>query len=464
MTKAKATVRMYNQENLGDCFLLTFEAGEKETNLLIDFGSYTDNSKREKVIAAHIQKSIGSKPLYVAVTHQHKDHLSGFISGAAELKKIKIAELWLSFLDNASSDAGKKLRKLSEAYWKKNKSLMHLAGKESKNNNAVALMLEKKKGFDLFAEDQSNGAAYTNLLSWAEEVKYFEPGKVFDMPGLPKNTVKVYVLGPPTDYKQLKKMKPGKKEAVHDLAGLLHLDASSTLMLEALTERNAHEKQLSGFPFSKRYGKRAPDKKRAAASLEPEALYYNKENDWRRIDHDWMSEMGSLALHMDRLTNNTSLVLAFELVESGKVLLFAGDAQIGNWSSWFDVEFDDAAVNAEALLKRTVFYKSGHHSSHNATLAKGLDLMNEKELVIFIPVNQKVSDAQNFLMLKPPMMKGYNRKAKGRVVRSDTLFHKAGVSGYQFPFAKTRAAFKGKLVTESKSDTAPGLYVEHTIE
>lgn len=464
MTKAKAIVRMYNQENLGDCFLLTFEAGEKETNLLIDFGSYTDNSKREKVIAAHIQKSIGSKPLYVAVTHQHKDHLSGFVSGAEELKKIKIEELWLSFLDNASSDAGKKLRKLSEAYWKKNNSLMHLAGKESKNNSAVAKMLEKKKGFDLFAEDQANGSAYTNLLSWAKDVKYFEPGMVFDMPGLPKNTVKVYVLGPPTDYKQLKKMNPGKTEAVHGLAELLNLDASSTLMLDALTERNTDEKNLSGFPFSKRFGKRAPVKKAAASAVDPEALYHSKENEWRRIDHDWMSEMGSLALHMDTLTNNTSLVLAFELVESGKVLLFAGDAQIGNWNSWFDVEFDDANVNAEELLKRTVFYKAGHHSSHNATLAKGLDLMNEKELVIFIPVNQKVSDTQNFLMLKAPMMKGYNRKAKGRVVRSDTLFHKAGASGYQFPFVKTRAAFKGKLVTESKSDTSTGLYVEHTVE
>jgi len=35
-------------------------------------------------------------------------------------------------------------------------------------------------------------------------------------------------------------------------------------------------------------------------------------------------------------TNNTSLVLAIEL-EDGDVMLFAGDAQVGNWLSWQDL-------------------------------------------------------------------------------------------------------------------------------
>lgn len=75
---------------------------------------------------------------------------------------------------------------------------------------------------------------------------------------------------------------------------------------------------------------------------------------------------------MDTLTNNSSLVLAFELVQSKKVLLFVGDAQIGNWKSWFRVEFEASAVKARDLLSRTVLYKAGHHSSHNATLLEDL--------------------------------------------------------------------------------------------
>ena len=37
---------------------------------------------------------------------------------------------------------------------------------------------------------------------------------------------------------------------------------------------------------------------------------------------------------MNKATNNANLVLAFELSKGGKVLLFVGDAQAGNWWSW----------------------------------------------------------------------------------------------------------------------------------
>ena len=45
---------------------------------------------------------------------------------------------------------------------------------------------------------------------------------------------------------------------------------------------------------------------------------------------------GRLALQLDSDTNNTSLVLAIELIASGRVLLFPGDAQVGNWLSWHE--------------------------------------------------------------------------------------------------------------------------------
>jgi hypothetical protein len=55
---------------------------------------------------------------------------------------------------------------------------------------------------------------------------------------------------------------------------------------------------------------------------------------WRRIDQDWLLSAARLSLQMDSATNNTSLVLAFEFIETGEVLLFAADAQIGSWKSW----------------------------------------------------------------------------------------------------------------------------------
>ena len=78
----------------------------------------------------------------------------------------------------------------------------------------------------------------------------------------------------------------------------------------------------------------------------------------------------TLALDINAGINNTSLVLAFELQESKKVLLFVGDAQRGNWNSWTEGSWKDGdeTITARDLLARTVLYKVGHHGSHNATL------------------------------------------------------------------------------------------------
>jgi hypothetical protein len=94
-----------------------------------------------------------------------------------------------------------------------------------------------------------------------------------------------------------------------------------------------------------------------------------------------------LALQVDNAINNTCLVLAFELIETGQVLLFVGDAQIGNWQSWMGLEFTVEAgnatrkVSAKELLARTVFNKVGHHGSGNATLRAGLEAMTSEDLV-----------------------------------------------------------------------------------
>ena len=91
---------------------------------------------------------------------------------------------------------------------------------------------------------------------------------------------------------------------------------------------------------------------------------------WRRIDNEWLYSAETLALKLNTGINNTSLVLAFELPKSKKVLFFVGDAQRGNWISWKDLEWQDGdkTITPRDILGRTVLYKVGHHGSHNATL------------------------------------------------------------------------------------------------
>ncbi len=473
---ASLTVRMYNQLNLGDCFLLKFKEGAKTSFMLIDFGSYeSGNEEREIEIAESILETVKKNPLTVVLTHQHKDHLSGFISAKNVFDKLNIQEVWFSYLDDPKGSEGIAMRNATEKFWKKNTENKEKAKKKFQGVEEVENMLKAKDSFDIFGESQTGGEAISNLLAWSKNnCKFWVPGKNFDMPGLPPNSIKVFVLGPPTDPSLLKKLNPSKEEAVHSLNTMMHLsnlDIASTLVgdaLDAITLQNPSTAKGINFPFNKKFER--PSKVDNSAndnnSITPLQDKYNDAHaKWRRIDYDWLSEMGRMSLHMDSLTNNSSLVLAFELVDSKKVALFVGDAQIGNWKSWLDLSFENSTTEARDLLSRTVLYKSGHHSSHNATLQEGLDLMDENELVIMIPVNQAVSENRRFAMLKPGMLAGYNRKSKGRVLRSDTVFHDPGSSNsFKFKFASKNTDFKPKIKQVKDKKEASHLYIEYVVK
>ena len=75
------------------------------------------------------------------------------------------------------------------------------------------------------------------------------------------------------------------------------------------------------------------------------------------------------------------------------------------------------------LLGRTVFYKVGHHCSHNATLRTGgLELMNRDDLVAFIPLDQETARKMGktgWDMPARPLFKALSERAVKRVVVSD---------------------------------------------
>jgi hypothetical protein len=94
-------------------------------------------------------------------------------------------------------------------------------------------------------------------------------------------------------------------------------------------------------------------------------------------------------------------------------------------------EADGKVVTAENLLRRTVFYKVGHHGSHNATLRardnkpSGLELMGSeggtKELVAMIPVDEYVprNKAGYGDMPRPGIVEELLLRTVGKVVRND---------------------------------------------
>jgi hypothetical protein len=140
---------------------------------------------------------------------------------------------------------------------------------------------------------------------------------------------------------------------------------------------------------------------------------------------------------MNDQTNNSSLVLAFELGTGGKVLLFAADAQRGNWISWSKKPFKDGhkKVTARDLLSRTVLYKVGHHGSHNATINgqptddyTNLSWMGQgehaREFCAMITAVRAWAETQKgwdhpLKAIKDALLK----KAAGRVFQTDTDFN-----------------------------------------
>jgi hypothetical protein len=108
------------------------------------------------------------------------------------------------------------------------------------------------------------------------------------------------------------------------------------------------------------------------------------------------------------------------------VLLFPGDAQVGNWLSWHDVTWKDGkkklTVTARDLLNRTVLYKVGHHGSHNATLReKGLEMMISPDLVAMLPVDEKIAHNVKHWMQMPfkPLLDQLGKKTAGRIYWAD---------------------------------------------
>ncbi|WP_439402859.1 MBL fold metallo-hydrolase [Bradyrhizobium sp. DASA03068] len=444
----RISVRMYNNI-LGDCFLIRIPAGaERDVKILIDCGALQGMPSAADImneIAADLARTTGSRLDVLVVTHEHWDHLSGFYQAETIFRKFEIDELWLAWTENDKDADAARIRA------RRQKALQLLltldkhfgpaaAAPEEDEEEAGALRSggQRDEVRELLAfTGQSPGAAparmdtgaiLTMLKGLAKKVRYFTPGA--DPIPLPAEVpVQAYVLGPPKDTKFLLRSNPRKGEVylAEDGAGLgVYLAAAVQLEKEAiaLDADEARAIELS-MPFDNQHLRRLSE----VAGKQNQA-YFSEREEWRRIDRDWLGAAEQLALKLDSDTNNTSLVLAFAFGSKTdpKVLLFPGDAQVGNWESWQQYVWpsgakreDPAAIDIQKLLAATVLYKVGHHASHNATLrANGLELMTHPELVAMIPVREEFArKTKHWNMPFPSLLARLLERTKGRVLRAD---------------------------------------------
>jgi hypothetical protein len=505
-------VRMYRQ-GLGDCFLLAFPKPEGgEFLVLIDCGVILGTPSAEalmKDVAADIADRAkgkdGAKPrIDVLVgTHEHWDHISGFVQAKDEFEKFEVGEVWLAWTEDPHDATANRLRKARTdrlaALWLGVGGLrpkLEAAGDEAAESVVRAAEVLSFFGIDpdeqpppggaLEAAEAATRGKTAEAMDWlrtkTENPKFWKPG---DTDVLPGTGVRFYVLGPPADTRLLFKDLPTRtgKETYEALA---HIAAAA----RALAVNSPASDDLPGtdttIPFDPKY----QITEDVARDVEFFRDHYfgpgggdDDPEDWRRIDNAWAVGAAEFALKLDSDTNNTSLALAFELPD-GRVLLFPGDAQVGNWESWHaDADGDkrvwqigNHAVTAEMLLNRTVLYKVGHHGSHNATLREnGLEMMTDPALTAMVPVDVYIAHEKKRWTKMPfrPLMARLDDLARGRVLQADqpaeALASKArGTSPKKdalTPFLAqvTDADKQLEVVAEGEKTVKRPLYVEYSL-
>jgi glyoxylase-like metal-dependent hydrolase (beta-lactamase superfamily II) len=464
MATPEVRVRMYKRI-LGDCFLITVRQGDEQSNLLIDCGvlqSVPGDKAMMQEVARDIVESTpdgqGKAVLHMlAVTHEHHDHISGFAHARdtffGEDSPLTVERVWMGWTEKPGDEQADQLRQRFE----KSKVAVSAAASLARLRMGANATLPELDGLDDFVGPVDGGLAAAGggrmtgrktmqaLKDKAGEgnVDYLEPGEVITTPG--PVGLRAYVLGPPRKPERLFTDLPSA-EGHETYLNALNQQAEAFAMNLGATSGTVDAAGVTS-PFSRRHQLLTVEAAQELAGAEPRgdsfdgmralyAGYYHPEGEARRIDTDWAGAAGALALKLDSDTNNGSLVLAFELGDEpgkGPVLLFAADAQVGNWQSWHDQAYPETEeknkagvaelgkVTAESLLNRTVLYKVGHHASHNATLkGQGLEMMKDPGLVAMIPVVSAVSDTKKgWHMPYVPLLKELVVRTKGRVLRGD---------------------------------------------
>jgi hypothetical protein len=426
----RAKVRMYRQ-GLGDCFLISLPRNDDSNRpfyLMIDCGVVLGTQDPGTIMTKvmdHIVKTTGGRIDVLVATHEHWDHLSGFVQASKSFDGLKVGEVWLAWTEDPHDDLANELRADKEkALGALRMGLSHLQiatdAQAASDTSAVDELTSVLEFFGMAKGATTSGALKNVRDKVDDKPRYLNPEdkKSFVPPGI---DARFYVLGPPHDKKWLRKINPSKDKETYGLALAnlgLFMDGAGSAMAQ-MDEGRPFDQQYE-IPFT--YAQSAPELKFFREHyFQPEGA---APDNWRRIDGDWLAGASEMALQLDSLTNNTSLVLAIELEPNGDVLLFAADAQVGNWMSWQELSWtvNDKTVHATDLLDRAIFYKVGHHGSHNATLKeKGLQLMKNLR-VAMIPVNHEMAVKKRWgKMPLDELVDALKQQARGVVLRVDDV-------------------------------------------
>lgn len=340
-------IRMY-RVGFGDCFLVSFPLASGEaTHILIDCGVHPggDAGVMPQVVQ-DIATETNRRLALVLVTHNHKDHVSGFASCEQDWHSFQVDNVWLPWTENPADPeaASLKQRQLALATAiSRHIALQPPAAAERAAIEGVLQLLGANEDALSLLNAGFNGG----------KVSYLSAGTSFtDAAGIPGLVIKI--LAPPRGQKYLSRLDPPASERF--------LRASQDPDLEGFEEVHPFPKKWvvppASNPLYAALGER--DKNLLAVAA---------------------TSAGGLAFSLDSAMNNTSIVA--HLSYRGKAMLFAGDAQYGNWQSWL------GSPEAASILASTNFFKVAHHGSTNATPKSVVEGLPQKAFAAMISTQNK---------------------------------------------------------------------------
>jgi beta-lactamase superfamily II metal-dependent hydrolase len=367
-------VRMY-RVGFGDCFLVSLPGAERHHHVLIDCGvHFKGDIHTMPAIVRDIRAETGDRIDLVVVTHAHQDHISGFGTEEAQWANVTVDEIWMPWTENPADPQALELRTRQLSLARKLRA--HLTF-EKRLDDATDSLLENFVGFNLAKNADSMRVARGGFKG-PKTLRYLDAGRKFEnAAGI--DGFDVQVLSPSRDESVLRKMDPPAGQRWLRAAG----DSDATDRVQ---------------PFEDAVVARG-----RVGQAGGETLQRTEEKQLR----DAVLADSSLALMLDDVLNNTSLVLLMRYRGAG--LLFPGDAQWGNWSTWLEKN------GADALLGDVTFFKVGHHGSHNSTPRSIVPKLTHPDLAAMISTQSKPFPS----IPKAEMVTSLTAQCHRRAVRSD---------------------------------------------
>jgi beta-lactamase superfamily II metal-dependent hydrolase len=338
-------VRMF-RVGFGDFFLLSVPASNGSKHILIDCGVHAKDLNTIRSAVQQMAQDCNSHLSLVIMTHRHADHISGFGTCSDIFKQITVDRVWMPWFENPANETARAVQARLTA--RASGLSMRLAARGDEKSLELANMADNITGGLNAAGVSANQKALDVLQKGFKNTPVHDYYKAGDPAKLSDDLVAAglaaEILGPPIDSTLIEQMTNKSQQYLADDVGG---DGEVTKLFCRAFESD--DKAYEGGAFK----------------------FYDPAQIKAMIDGAQPDVLAAQAAAADKTLNNQSLVILFTF--AGKNLLFAGDAQWGNWENFLyggaygTPGHTELTARAKAILNKIDFYKVGHHGSANAT-------------------------------------------------------------------------------------------------